>query len=296
MAFRLRRDESTTHGLRRAARKELRAAARGVGGRSPDDSAIHEARKSLKKTRAILDLIDADGGQGLGASTKSLRKVNRALSRIRDADALVQVFTTLRHRNPRLLNRAVFSRIRDRLLARKRELMQGSVRDGTWRKVTGELKKVRRRVRGWRPGHGGFGPLASGLRTTYRKSRKARLRAEADGRAEDFHRWRKQLKTLWYEMRLVEQGGPGIRRQVAILHRAEQWLGEEHNVMLLCSELSKDRFDCGGMMDLDKLRLAADRYRCSLRKKALQSTRRVYRRTPREFVRGVERVWEEWHE
>jgi CHAD domain-containing protein len=66
MAYRLRSQESITHGLQRIARKELRAARDGMRRSTPpSDEAVHEARKSVKKVRAIVELIDADGGRRL---------------------------------------------------------------------------------------------------------------------------------------------------------------------------------------------------------------------------------------
>jgi hypothetical protein len=60
MAFRLRRRESVGHGLRRWARNQLRSAAielRPAG--LPTDESIHEAPKSVKKARALVQLIEA---------------------------------------------------------------------------------------------------------------------------------------------------------------------------------------------------------------------------------------------
>lgn len=112
--------------------------------------------------------------------------------------------------------------------------------------------------------------------------------------AADFHEWRKQMKALWYELRLIEGCTRTIRRDVEALHRAETWLGDDHNVVLLVAELSKDASKCRGLIDLDRLRLVADRYQCELRIKAIASTRRIYARTSRGYVRGVKRAWKAW--
>jgi len=89
MAFQLRTDESVTHGLRRLARKELQSARRELQtSRPPRDEPVHEARKSVKKVRAILQLIDDDQGGGLNGDQRSLRSVNRTLSDLRDADGV----------------------------------------------------------------------------------------------------------------------------------------------------------------------------------------------------------------
>src|SRR4051812_6805516 len=96
MAYRLRRDESVANGLRRLGRKEPGAAAVELRRTTPPaDEAIHDARKSVKKARAILQVIDADDGSGLSGCRKRLRSVNRTLSALRDADAMIEVLTKL---------------------------------------------------------------------------------------------------------------------------------------------------------------------------------------------------------
>lgn len=120
-------------------------------------------------------------------------------------------------------------------------------------------------------------------------------RARKNQRAVDFHEWRKQIKALWYELRLVEGSGPRIRRDVQALQRAEAWLGNEHNVVVLCDELANDVPRAVSQIDLDRLRLVGDRYQCELRTKALASTKRIYAGAPREYANAIRREWKRWH-
>jgi len=81
MAYRLLTGESVARGLRRLSRKELLSARDELRRTSPPrDEAIHEARKSVKKVRAIVELVEADEGRGVSKSQKRLRKVNSTLS------------------------------------------------------------------------------------------------------------------------------------------------------------------------------------------------------------------------
>jgi len=114
--------------------------------------------------------------------------------------------------------------------------------------------------------------------------------------ADDFHRLRKQIKTLWYELRLVEPASPRIARDVRALHRAETWLGDDHNVVVLCASLSND--DSAGALPLNvrRLQAAADRYHAQARKKAVEAVRRIYRRKSRPYVRDLKRVWKRWRQ
>jgi CHAD domain-containing protein len=273
----------------RAARNELRRST------PPRDEAIHEARKSVKKVRAILQLIDADDGAGLANSQHQLQTVNRRLSRVRDADAMMSILDKLRSESPRLVSKRTFMRARRRLSSYKRAAMAAAARKRVWTKAGRDLRKLRQATKRWRPTHRGFGALEPGIRFTHRRGREAMVRARKGQRAADFHQWRKQIKALWYELRLIENCDRSVQRDVAALQRAETFLGDDHNVVVLCAELSKDASICDGPVDLSRLRLAADRYQCNLRRKAIGNAQRIYRRQSRKYVKGIKRVWKTWH-
>src|SRR5262245_20072516 len=133
MAYRLRPDESIPHGLRRLAKKELKAAVTGLrAGDPPGDEAVHEARKSLKKVRAIIDLIDADGGDGLAKSPKLARGASRVLSAVRDADATLEILGKLRDKDSRLVTRRAFDQMRRLLTGDKQNTKAKARRAGKW--------------------------------------------------------------------------------------------------------------------------------------------------------------------
>lgn len=296
MAYRLRRSESVADELRRLARKELRSARiRLRRAHPPSVEAVHEARKSVKKVRAIQIVIDADGGRGLDASAKRLRAVNRRLSTVRDADVLLESLATLRQKYPQVLSEHTFARVRRRLLEHADEVKSTAARDGTWKKVDRALRAVRKRAKRWRPSHRGFGALAPGMRRAHRRGRKAMARANERRRAADFHEWRQEMKTLWYQLRLVEGSSRDLQRDVRTLHRAETWLGDDHNIAVLCAELSRDPSLAHGQIDMKRLQCAADAYQRRLREKAVASARGIYDTVSSAYVRRIRRAWRVWH-
>lgn len=291
MAYRLKHGESVVHGLRRLAAKELRDARQQLRGRArPREEAIHGARTSVKKVRAIVQLIDADRGKLRGAK-KRIHAVGKALSELRDADAMMTTLTNLKKTQRGLISEKGFARLQRRVLAHKRDAMKAAARAGVWEDVARELGRLRRLARRWRPRHTGFEALAPGISATHRLGRKALTRARNSQRAEDFHEWRKQVKALWYELRLLEDSGSAVRRDISALHKAEAWLGEDHNVVVLCEELSKKASPCHGLVDLDRLRRAADRVQCTLRKRAIARVQGIYRRGSGSYLRKLERDW-----
>jgi len=292
MAFRLKADESVRRGLRRLAAKELKSArGRLARAKRPSDEAIHEARKSLKKTRAILQLIDADRGRRLGGSGKTLRAVNRTLSALRDCEAMVEILEKLKTRAPQLASEHTVARVRRRLAAETREAMESAGREGAWKKVDRDLRRLRKSARKWRQAHTGFGALAPGLRRAHRCGRKALARARKQQGAADFHEWRKAVKALWYGLRLLQGRSPRIDRDAAALRRAETSLGDDHNVVVLCEALANDPSVCRTAEDVDRVRLAGDRYQCEMRERALKAAGGIYALKSRAYVRAIKQDW-----
>lgn len=292
MAFRLRPDESVTHGFRRLARKELDAARDRLRAARPSRAeAIHESRKSVKKVRAILQLIEDDDGSGLGRSEKRLRSVNRMLSGLRDADVMLETLAKLRSRHPRLFSPHTFASVRRRLAGEQRVAARTAGRKDAWKTVDRRLGVVRRDARRWTPDHSGSGALIRGILAVHQRGREAMKRARRQQRAEDFHAWRKAMKALWYALRLVERSDAQIRRDVRALHRAEILLGDDHNLVVLCEELASDVTVCRGPVDVDRLRLLADHDQCRLRDKAIARVGYVYNHRPDVYARAVARAW-----
>ena len=159
MAYRLKREESIGRGLRRLARKELRAADQQLRRAAPPPpEAIHEARKSVKKVRAIADLLDAGGARGLRASRKKMRRVNRVLSCLRDRDAVIDALRKLKGRDEQQLSEHAFARLQRRLAERRQSATEAALRKRERKAVTAELRSLRRAAADWRPANRRFGP------------------------------------------------------------------------------------------------------------------------------------------
>ena len=295
MSFELKPREQVNSGLRRLVRKELRAARRELDEKHPPPpNAIHEARKSLKKARAILSLIDDDAGRGIGRAKKRLRKIGHTLSQLRDADAMVEIVDKLHRRTPHLLDAPTLKTLRTWLTTRRKAAVAAASKKKTWDKLDGELQVLRREAKRWKPSHRAFGALSNGIAASHRRGRKALARATKRRRADDFHRWRKQIKSLWYELRLLERAGPRVGRDVQALHQAESWLGDDHNVVVLCAALAQDGSQHGSPISAAELKAAADRYHAQMRQQAIKSVRHIYTRKSGRYVRDLKRAWRTW--
>src|ERR1700730_6292152 len=118
MAYRLKSKESVPEGINRVVKEELEAGSHQLNGKSRAnrDEAVHEARKSVKKIRAVLRLMRPELDGTYDAQTRRLRAVGRKLSEFRDAGAIVETFDNLKKKYRSDLKKHSLDSIRRRLV------------------------------------------------------------------------------------------------------------------------------------------------------------------------------------
>ena len=224
---------------------------------------VHQGRKSLRRTRATLALGASVLGPGAELIDREVRRVNRRLSKMRDAQALVETLDRLitKGKPPEALpvlrrarRTAAIARVEsarrelasDPNLARKRALLstlRAALPALPWDWLT------ETRVRD---------ALANGLV----EIDVAGSRARATGRDEDWHRWRRRVRRLSQQHRAVGSQIADInaaRRRVKTL---AELLGEGQDYALLHDHCGKrsifpdpDRQILGALADFGAQRM-----------------------------------------
>jgi CHAD domain-containing protein len=303
MAYRLNSGEAAPAGIRRIAVEELESAARGLRDPGADrDEAIHEARKTIKKVRALIRLARADLGAVGRAENRRLRSAARKISALRDAGAMLEFVDSLvgqasRHagapqaRKPAPRNAALDPRviegIRRGLRARKQETDAQSLIT----QVAAVLEKAAKQAPSWPLEANGFQNLSPGLRRIYRDGRRAMARAATDPADANFHEWRKRAKDHWYHVRLLAGVLKKIEPRAQALETLSELLGDHQNLVVLRAQILADRRSYGRKADVDAFLKLLDERQAALRQAALASGRRLYRQKPRKFVQGIESLW-----
>lgn len=190
---------------------------------------VHEVRKDLKRTRALLRLC----GQELStrAAEKRCSAAGRALSHLRDADAAEETVARLRPRADSAELRAL-----DKLsgwIARKREPGNGT--GGLPRPLAMQVAEALREVRA------GLDALAfermdataldAGLAAAWSDTALAYQRAARKAKIERFHDFRKAVKRELYQRELC--GRPLQRMERATLKKLADVLGELQDLEVL---------------------------------------------------------------
>jgi CHAD domain-containing protein len=285
-------------GHRRMALGQLDVAIEALEGGAPKDSPeqrVHEARKALKRLRALLRLLrDELGEQTYERESALLREAGRRLARARDAEVLLSTLEDLIARHPgKLASRRGVLRLRARLQQERDGAAELALADSATHAGTlSELRGLRARASDWQLAEpGGIEAIEPALERLYGKGRKRMRRAaEAKGesrRMRSLHEWRKRVKDLRYAAEMLD-----ARKVAKRADELGELLGEEHDLAVLAQRVKREAKAGrasgapGRRARKLPLKLIARRRR-KLRKRALRDGERLYARKPARFVRRV---------
>lgn len=289
MSFELHHRKHLDEQLRTIVRRQLRRTTRALapGDEATFRTAVHESRKSVKKVRAVAAFLREAGAKIPHKDRARLKSAAAGLSRLRDSAAIIDALDRLRRTYPKQLPEHTYAILRRGLVdARNRQEAQAQ-RSGVVRDVAARLKKATKAAKTWTSPSIGWSDAVSVLTASYRRSRAAMDHARSTGQSAAVHRWRKALKTLWYQLRLAKALTKGVDALVDGMRRLEKNLGDDHNLVMLaatlraCRELRTMRAQ---IRQIDRL---AARMRQPLRRRAFALGRRLHRRKPREFARWL---------
>jgi CHAD domain-containing protein len=296
MAARLRKGQSGAKRIGQIVDREAGKALDEIeAARQPRDTAVHDARKRIKRARAALRLIrEPLGERRFQRENTALRDAARPLSEIRDAKILVEAFDALVTPAARRKNNGLH-RLRETLMAHQARVRRGVFgRKEPLAPTADALRSVRKRRHRWPLGRDGWSALGPGVQRVYRAGRKRFASARRQPSDERFHEWRKQAKYLWHQLEIMEPMAPApLRRLGRQLHLLSDHLGDDHDLAVLKQRLARSRARVPRTAVRAVSRLIDNR-RLELRAKALRLGERLYQPPPKHFARQLQCQWRAW--
>jgi CHAD domain-containing protein len=293
VTYELSPDEQVADSIRRNASEQLERAIGELrdGVHSDPVVAIHSARKSIKKERALLRLARAAlPREQRRADNGTLRDAARRVSGLRDAEVMIQALGRLETRFPTALSPLVFATVREHL---ERDRVAAHDRAASSELVVEAIQAldgVAQHVPAWKVELDGWRAIGPGLERTYRAGRAALKQARREPSTEHLHEWRKRVKDLWYDTRLLAPVcGPIMRGQAEELEYLSELLGDEHDLAVLRETL--ERIEPDATVKLAGLIGLIDQRRAQLQGQATLIGRRLYSESPRAFVKRIRRSW-----
>jgi len=227
MPFRIKRQEPVSRAVHRVVREQLERARRdATKKRAPLDERIHAVRARIKRARAALALTRATAGRRATRLDDRLRTLGRGLAHARDDEVtratLRELVRETPLRAPPLLPPADHGR---------RALRAAVV----------ELARLSNGLERCRP-RGDGRAARHALARTFREARRLCGDLGPRAAAERFHRWRKVVKRLALQLRLLRRAAPELERALdAPLRRLADLLGEIHDLSLLRTRLGTQK-------------------------------------------------------
>jgi CHAD domain-containing protein len=290
MAFEFQPDEPVAKGVQRIARNQIAKALDGLIGRGDanSDEVIHDARKRLKKVRALVRLARSGLGPKLAdREDDRLRDAARPLSEVRDASVLVDTLDGLVERFGDEGEPEAIASAREALVSRKREITRRVLDEGNaLAKVAQAMEQVRRDAKRWEVDGDDWDVLEAGLDRIYQRGLRAFREATARPTDENLHEWRKRVKDLWYVMDILKPIRPEYTGRLGTeAHKLADLLGDDHDLSVLRETLP----DSGEIL----LTLIAGR-RVELQREAFALGPILHAEEPKLFLARLGAYWRAW--
>jgi CHAD domain-containing protein len=187
----------------------------------------------------------------------------------------------------------LLERMRDVGEQMRRKLDEKSV-EKELRRTARALRKVRRRLRKL-PVKRGRRAIGNGITETYREARRALAAVEDDPTPERFHDWRKRVKVLSNELKIVGPAVPELAtRYLDKVEKLGEILGQVHD--LDCAAATAERHPrwFGSEAECDAVRGLVAEHRVVLEREAFALAAGLFAGRPRDVRELVETGWETW--
>ncbi|MBA1272380.1 CHAD domain-containing protein [Stutzerimonas azotifigens] len=255
---------------------------------------VHQARKRFKELRALLRLVRTPLGKRFAQENCRIRDAGRGLAELRDATALLESWDALAGHYAQAFSAGPMQQVRQRLQARADNTIASEAGDTAAQipKVIGELERTIGEVEDWPLSGKGFGLFAEGLAKTYGDGRAELARVRRDPSDEQLHEWRKRVKDLWYQTRLLMDAWPAVlRTQCKLLKRLADALGDDHDLAMMQQLMTQEPELFGSEETSRQVARYLAMRRATLQGDALELGRRLYAESPKALVKRWQRYW-----
>src|SRR5213596_1077362 len=277
MGFKLKLREPLPDGLKRVFREQIQSALELCWNPSKQRGVtVHEVRKHLKKLRAAMRLaVGAVGKNQHACEDRCARKIGRLVSDLRDAQVRMQTLVELRDQAAKGPKDNPFPRLEE-LLSLERESFSAAFA-GWQKQAIPQLERVEARLLKWPLEDLTWKQICGTVGKIYKRGQRGLVKTICDPEPENFHAWRKRVKDLWYQLRILQPLNRVVLEEMA--HDAEvlgELLGREHDLAFLWARLKKECGDQHLAAELTQLQKLITKRCKRLRRDALELGRRFY--------------------
>ena len=288
MGYCLKLREPLSDGLQRVFREQIQSALKLCRHPAKERGVtVHEVRKHLKKLRAALRLTVGEVGKNRYArENRCVRQIGRLVSDLRDAQVRVQTLIQLRDKAAKRSGENRFLRIEE-LLSLERESFSAAFA-GWQKQAIPKLERVGDRLSKWPLAGISWKQICGTVAKTYKRGQRGLGKTIKKPDPENFHAWRKHVKDLWYQLRILRPLNRLVLEQISDdTEILGELLGREHDFNFLLARLEKERGDEVLRNELAQLQKLIRKRGKRLRRDALELGRRFYAESSKAFAKRI---------
>jgi CHAD domain-containing protein len=248
---------------------------------------VHEVRKHLKKLRAALRLTVSEIGKSRHArEDRCVREIGRLVSDLRDAQVRLQTLIQLRDETAKGSGENHFPRIEE-LLSLERESFSAAFA-GWQKQAIPKLERVEGRLSKWPLAGITWKQICGTIGRTYKRGQRGLAKTIKKPQPENFHAWRKRVKDLWYQLRILQPLNRVVLEKIAAdAEVLGELLGREHDFDFLLTRLENEGGDEALRSELVQLQKLIRKRGNKLRRDALELGRRFYAEPSKAFAKRI---------
>ena len=248
---------------------------------------VHEVRKHLKKLRAAMRLgIGAVGKNCHAKEDRCVRDIGRLISDLRDAQVRLQTFIQLRDKAAKNSGKQCFPRTEELLLLERESF---SAAFAGWQKeAIPQLENVKTCLMAWPLDDLNWKQICGAVCKIYRRGQRALAKTIDDPEPENFHAWRKRVKDVWYQLRILQPLNRTVLEEMAQdVEVLGELLGTEHD-LIFCARVWKGKAVMKrSPTNWSQLQTLIGKRCKSLRSDALELGRRFYAEPSKAFAKRI---------
>jgi CHAD domain-containing protein len=258
---------------------------------------VHEARKRIKETRALLRLFRGALGDAFDEENRRFRDASRELAPYRDATAVVEAIKALSPRTRETIGPRSMRTLRTFASERQRaQFGDESALRTQFESLIVQLAGANERLaQALLPDNTGVSIIEDGLARTISTGKRAMTSAFKSGNDSDFHEWRKRVKDLNHQIELLIDVWPkvmiALENETSTLARH---LGHHHDLALVAEVVHQTEGALGGAPEMHRI----DRMIVTQQKRTAALARpiaeRIYTVRPRRMARAIGTLWDVW--
>ena len=293
MKYALSNNESIHRGIQRVLSEQFERIIHALTEEKDLHEGIHEARRGLKMSRAVIRLLRYELGKKVYRNENEfLRDQGRQLSFLRDLTAMLETLDQLEKPYQKTYGKELPPELHHWIETRRAQYLEENSKLLPMVAQTLLAQKQAFLEREWSKSK--LKPLVQGLENIYRQGQVNARLIKKYPLPHYIHDWRKRAKYLRYHLQLLQNAWPVVFTALEKeLHRLTDYLGDFNNLHVLMSHLSEEDSPLAPSNQIHLCSFIVERQEKLLSKAQLLGEK-LYTETPRRFAKRMGHYLHSW--